>query len=76
MPDFVIDRSYLLTGTALKVIQAAGFDPVLYDKGTGLSCLLGQYLLSMGVSPEHLAGQTQVSNLSCALPSDASEGPV
>lgn len=69
--QFVVDRSTLLTGAALRYCQKQGHDPLLFDAFSGLSCILGQYLQALGVSRKHLAGKHDLTNLLCALPPEA-----
>lgn len=69
--EFTVDRSTLLTGAALRAFQSAGYDPCLYDPMTGLSCILGQYLQSVGLPSVKMAGKYDVTHLDCGVPPEA-----
>lgn len=71
MQKFVINRSTLLTGAARKVLVNAGFTEALYDSMTGLSDVVGQYLLAQGVKKSALDGRFSPEHLTCELPSEA-----
>lgn len=70
MTEFVINRSTLLAGAALRAVKAAGYDSSLYHSLTGLSCTIGQYLLANGVRPQAMAYRTSPATLICELPSN------
>ncbi len=67
MTMLTLDRSTLLTGSALR---ALGDDGVLYHPKSGLACALGQYLLSLGVSTARLAGKHSPASVAL-LPEEA-----
>lgn len=65
---FTVNRSNLLTGAALK---ATGSNGVLFDGRTGLMCVLGQYLLTLGVSTQYLRNKSHVHEIAAVLPEEA-----
>lgn len=60
--EFVCDRSTLLTGAALKAFSPYG-SGVLYDPKSECACVLGQYLMAVGASKDHLKGKGDPSDV-------------
>lgn len=69
--NFVVNRSTLLTGSALRAVEKAGGQAEFFHEKTRLWCIVGQYLYTLGVSAAHLKHKWSVEQLSCALPIEA-----